>query len=77
LEPTLPALARELGALAATIEEAPIARRLIGMADEVWSLAEREAADSAIYHSATLFLHREANDIAADPYEDSSADRPT
>ncbi len=76
-EVTLAALARDLACLAATTEELAIARRLIEMADEVLAFAAREAADSAVYDSATFFLHRGRVNKVADPYADSSSAYPT
>ena len=72
----LEALARELTSLASTADEPDISRRLTEMADEVLTLADREAADSQIYHSAIFFLHtgRSTNDV--DPYPDDHSARP-
>ena len=76
-ERELQALARDLSRLAASTHERGISCRLAVMADEALGLADRESADSPIYHSAIFFRHtgRPANDV--DPHADDHSTRPT
>jgi hypothetical protein len=76
-ERELEALARDVAQVAASAADPVMSRRLTDMADEVLAIADREAADSAIYHSAILFRHTGRANIDADPHADDRSTRQT
>jgi len=76
-EHALEALARELAQVAASAADPSISRRLTEMADEVLAIADREAADSPIYHSAIFFRHTGRANTDAEPHADDRSTRST
>jgi hypothetical protein len=76
-ERELEALARDLVKVADLADDPIVSDRLTEMADEVLGLASQQSADSAIYHSAIIFLHTKRPNIDADPYANDRSPRPT
>ena len=76
IRPDLADLARDLARLADSTDD-PISRRLLEMADEVLALADRESADSAVYHSDRIFMHTEGPETGPDPYANDRSTLPT
>jgi hypothetical protein len=73
----LEVLARDLAQVAVWADDPIVSRRLTEMADEVLALAGQQSADSAIYHSAIIFLHTKRPNIDADPYANDRSPCPT
>ena len=76
IRPDLADLARDLARLADSTDD-PISRRLLEMADEVLVLANRESAESAVYHSDRIFMHTEGSETGPDPYANDRSTLPT
>jgi hypothetical protein len=72
----LETLARDLAQLAVRTDDPAISRRLDEMTGEVFALAERVAADSRIYHSATSLRHMIGTHMTDDPGADDRSPRP-